>query len=220
MTNKYLENYNEITESNGLKDPVTVNEIEKNKYLKNYENLRKQELQERLKKGDAISFADTSWGQTILNSFNNLPSDVVPVMKEELVSLYEAIKHPYLTGKNLVNMGMGMLKTGVQAKLRADPKYSKFVKSKEQMSAQDEQLKIWMQVEDELYNNFGTEENLKKYIAENPTRAIIHIGSILFPIAKASKATGAVKIGRTLEKMAKYTDPLTAGIKIATLPYG
>jgi hypothetical protein len=212
MSNEYIE-YN----IKNTPAPEEVNQLQKDEYTRFNENLNKEELKE------TFSYADLSWGKTIEQSISNLPGDLIPFYKDYATGIYQTIRHPVITSKSIGKLGVGILAEEV---IR-NPKIMRYLppeqakglyyfgsgKSKAYETTKDDEMtKMWMAVEDELVANFGTEANFKKYIAENPTAALMTLAEILIPVAKLGKVSSLTKLSKAsakTERIAGLIDPLT-----------
>lgn len=226
-SNKYQDYIDNKREESGVLDPLKVNEMEKNanKYLQFNKARKKQELQQKIKNNEVVSYSDTSWGRTISTSLSNLPSNFAPYMQEYTTAIIEAMSHPIVTTKSLKDLAIGTFKLGatrtIAYQLGISLDEEKMKKDFMKPGSKHKDIGMALSMEKSLYDNFGTEENLKRFIAENPTETILTLGEIFIPAGKLAKMGGAAKFGSALEKTGAMLDPINLALKPLTrgVPY-
>lgn len=201
----------EVDNAIGIKDPAIVNQMEKDKY-----QLMADEIDMvNIKNKKEMSFGDTSWGKTVITGLKNIPSTSPAFASERLEFIWEAISTLGIKpAMNIKDIGIGMLKTGI---LRMYESPGLFGSEKGPITldpnkmAQNKHLNIIMAMEKYFEDTYGTEENLKRYIATKPLEALEDLTGV-FMIA--GKATGLKK----LEKWASKFEPTNVLLKTATYP--
>ena len=222
--NEFIENLDSIRSRTGLDDPIKINQTEKNEFQLNLDILKNREIQDKVKENKPISYSEMSWGRTIESGLQNLPKDILPFYKDYIAGMYETLRHPISTGEALKDVGIGMLKTGILKQYDAMLQSAGFKKDypKDSLSdpslldkdKMDKQIKMWIGVEKEFYNNFGTEEGFKKFIATNPTEALMTLAEIMIPVSKTFKLKGLARFASAIDPINLIAESLTPITKV------
>ena len=215
LMSKWEKISNRVSENEGLKSPIQTNQKEKSKWETIGEQYNKQKLKQKLKNDQPVAYEELPWGKTIKQAMSNLPSDIIPFYQEYITGIYEALSSPIVTAKGLKSLAVGTLKTGMLRQFSA----GLGMPLSEEKIKKDEDINKLLFFEREMYNNFGTEANLKKFIAKNPMEALFTLGELLIPAGKLTKIAGATKIGKGMEKAGAILDPLATTKEVVKKPF-
>lgn len=186
QTNKEYTDPNDIPEE--LLEPATsIKEV--------YED--PNDIPDYLLESNGINAKGASWGEVLTQSLKNIPESG----KKYYKAAYEAIRHPIETGKGLASIAKGLVKTAALRQMAYGLGYDDNVLDLEK----DPETKIVKRLEEQ----YGTEEGLKEYIANDPVGVFSDLISILIPATK----------GTTIGKIATKLEPTTAALKIASYPF-
>lgn len=145
----------------------------------------------------------------------NLPSSTL----RQVTSLLEAVKHPKQTWEGLKSLSKDIYKQQVGVALQDMGFDLDKIKFEEGAILEDiNETEALDAVVDDFKNTYGSYANFKKTIAEDPSRILVDLGSVIAPAAKGVKVTAAAanlpKIAKTAEVISKgaaLADPITAG---------
>ncbi len=136
-------------------------------------------------------YSQKTWAEVGKEAFGNVPRSAVRVIKD----IGNVVFHPVQTVKGVGRLGLGIIQ--------------KFVPGRQE----DEQIAeaVW----NELKNQYGSEDAIKKTIATNPVQVAIDlaslfagIGGVLAKTGKVAKISKLEKAGELASTMARYADPL------------
>ena len=163
-----------------------------------------------------ISNEEISAAEALVSGAKNLPKSAY----NQVVSIYEAITHPKQTWKGLKTLSKDIFKNQMAVAIKDigfDPEQLKF---KEGTILEDiGNTPALDAVIDDLKNTYGSYDNLKNAVANDPARVITDIGLLVAPAAKgveaigtAVKLPGVAKAAGAVSKGASLTEPITATI--------
>lgn len=133
-------------------------------------------------------------------SVGNIPSSAMKLGS----NVVSAITHPIDTVKAVHGTVTGAIQSGVRATGVAEGL---------PITPQEEQF---AQVKDFIMKRYGSEENFKKTLIEDPVGALADAASIFSGAGAGLKAVGATDIAGNLSKVASITEPISATSKLKT----
>ena len=202
----YEEMANRVDSNTGKNNAVIVNNNEKDIY----QQMASRVDQRESKYKDTISYADTSWGKAILNGLTNFSaSNFFGMIPETAETIFDALYNYKTTISKMKSYGMGAFKIAAARQFGYDPNQFKT----------DQDIDNMLRFEKNMYNTFGTEEGLKRYISENPEQAITDIGMALLPIGEGLKSIGLARTGKAFEFAGSMSDPFNIVWQGARLPF-
>jgi hypothetical protein len=230
---------NEIDEARGDIDPVVVNQKEKPEWEQWANDIDKQELQKNIVNNKSISAAETSWGKTIINGFNNFSTvDFLSEPIKALIGLTGLLANYEMTAKNLKDFGIDTLKIGIGRSMGYNEKQIRDINlsnraielkkqgfSDEQISRELNKVNTWLNIEDHLHRQYATEKGLKNYIENNPEDALMDLTTLLVPVLagtrKVAQLYGFKKLTKGIqfaEKAASMGEPFNVAKQAVRQP--
>ena len=160
------------------------------------------------KAGNAAHAPKRNWSDVPGEALSNAPGSAMEFGK----GIYQAVRHPLDTGKNILDIAAGGLQnvlpesvTSAVNKIDPNPEAAK--RAVQSANVTGEFFK----------ERYGSEEGLKKTLATDPVGAASDLSTVLTGgAALAGKIPQASQLASALRTGAKYTNPLTAVGKATT----
>lgn len=203
----------EIDTEAGTNDPVIVNQNEKQEWEKWAQELDQQDLKTK----EVITPADMSWGKAILKGIENFSAaDFFMQPIDAVRAITDAIVSWDITKSQMKNLAIDTFRTGIGRQMGyTDEQIAEINKLNVGKQKGYENANVWMNIEDELHRQYGTERGMQEYIANDPEMALTDLGLLLIPALggtrAALKAAGFHKLAKGAgyaERVATYTDPV------------
>lgn len=205
-----------IDEDNGLRNIENVSDSQLSDWQAIAKKYEKKEVEGKIKTNQPISYGDMHWGKVILSALENAPGQTIPYFKEYFGAIKEAITNPKQVAVGLKRLAVGEAKLLAKRSLAGYEKWAEGMgivnPSLKELKEEDVDTKSALMFEDEMYKNFGTEENFKKYVAEKPMNALMGLAEMLVPAGKIAKLPA-------LAKTASFIEPMNLTLLAAKTPF-
>lgn len=147
---------------------------------------------------------DLTWGETLLSAAKNAPKSAVRYGK----GIYETIAHPIQTAKSMV----GLAESGAQALAMQEPSDPYSIGKSFKLSAQG--MQKLQPLVDELKNRYGSVDNFKQSLAQDPAFVLGDVAALLIPAGKLTGLKAIEKFGGTLEPVNMVKNSLALPFKL------
>lgn len=147
---------------------------------------------------------DLTWGETLLSATKNAPKSAVRYGK----AIYETIVHPVQTAKSMVKLA----ESGAQALAMQEPSDPYSIGKSFKLSGQG--MQKLQPLVDEFKNRYGSIENFKQSLAEDPAFVFADAAALLAPVGKLTGLKALEKIGGSLEPLNIVKNSLALPFKL------
>jgi hypothetical protein len=209
---KFLDIIDNIKTEHGLNNPVEVNKLEKGKYQLIVDELK---LNDKKENNEPINYDDIGWGETLTTALGRLLPEAAPYFKKQIEGLTTLLHTPIVEtaevlGKGAYDLASGAVKTASQRAGTSDLRKRPLDKYVSKFSP--EEKNAWLTFEKNLYNEWGTEANVKRTLVEKPWEQVEKLALLATGIGKIA----GVKLPQKMAMTA--VDPLTLVPKTLGLP--
>lgn len=156
---------------------------------------------ERGRGGASGSFGPTPWTEAIQEGFSNIPGSAW----ENLKNMFQAVAHPVQTVKGLGGLAAG----AAEYMVPGEQKHEKYMDA----------------MVDFFVDRYGSVENFKKTIAEDPVGVLVDAASVLYPAGKGVQIAGTAgkmgkvaQAGKAMSRAAAISEPVSLAYRGMVAP--